>query len=665
LSNGISTLNQYLMKNRHISLGFLLVIISISRLAFAQSLENHVSQRYQINNPMSVSYLKKNLNRQTPRLVLNKRIDKELKKKLKTDPVVGAFASTLLADAKRILELPLIERVMIGRRMSTGQTRERLSTLGMAYHLYKDKTILERIDQELWAVCSFPDWNPSHFLDVAGTALGVAIAVDWAGEDLPQATAKMAKQALINKGIMPSFDDSTLIEDKASSYYNENFNWWICSIHNWNQVCHAGMIGAAIVIADEDPELAAKTIHRALDKMGLALEEYGPDGVYPEGATYWGFGTMHTIMSIAMLESAFGTDFGISDFPGFMESADFVPLVTAPSGEFFNYYDCGSNLSEVKRGIGNPEVAMFNRSSIAVNLMWFAAKTGNSFYFDPSYFTDQSENRRRQYFDGSALVWLTQFSHSNEIKPPLAWKGEGRNHLALFRSSTTSPEMYYLGTKGGKATNNHGNMDAGSFVFELNGIRWGIDLGNQSYQELEKTGFDLWNRCQDCERWTLLTKNNFGHSTLTVNDQLHKNDGVANIIDFQDGEQSFVTYDMSAVLDGQVKSANRTFTKDTPKSVIVEDEVVLSENTSVLTWQMITVADVEITKEGALLTQDGKSLKVENLSHPDFTISVISLNPSTLYLDTQKEGLKRLEIRIPAWTVEGGNCNIKVRLSGE
>ena len=69
--------------------------------------------------------------------------------------------------------------------------------------------------------------------------------------------------------------------------------------------------------------------------------------------------------------------------------------------------------------------------------------------------------------------------------------------------------------------------------------------------------------------------------------------------------------------------------------------------------------------DGAILSMDGKSLKVENLSHPELMISVISLNPPPIYVDTKKEGLKRLEIRIPAWTIEGENCTIRVRLSGD
>ncbi|MFT6809383.1 MAG: hypothetical protein ACJA01_002620, partial [Saprospiraceae bacterium] len=52
------------------------------------------------------------------------------------------------------------------------------------------------------------------------------------------------------------------------------------------------MIAASIAIAEVDPELATKTIKRSIDGMAYALFEYGLDGAYPEGAVYWGYGTM-------------------------------------------------------------------------------------------------------------------------------------------------------------------------------------------------------------------------------------------------------------------------------------------------------------------------------------------------------------------------------------
>ncbi len=235
----------------------------------------------------------------------------------------------------------------------------------------------------------------------------------------------------------------------------------------------------------------------------------------------------------------------------------------------------------------------------------------------------------------------------------------------IFTGGEKDPNHYYFGGKGGRGMVNHGNMDAGSFIFELNGVRWSIDPGNQNYNDLEQTGFDLWNRSQSSERWTLLTKNNFGHSTLTVNDSLHRTEGQSTLLSFSDGEQPEATFDLSKTLEGQVKSAKRKFLKDSPLSITIEDEIELSEKTQLITWQMMTLADVEITKNGAIFKQDGKTLHLQNLSHPEIMVSVVSLDPAPLELDRHILGLKRIEIRIPAWTVKGDNTSIKVRLTGE
>lgn len=212
---------------------------------------------------------------------------------------------------------------------------------------------------------------------------------------------------------------------------------------------------------------------------------------------------------------------------------------------------------------------------------------------------------------------------------------------------------------------NHGNMDGGSFVFELNGVQWVIDPGNQSYHELEKTGFNLWDRCQDCERWTLLTKNNFGHSTISINDELHRTEGLVTLMDFKTGVHPEATFNLSRTLAGQVASASRKFVRDSPASLLIEDNIELSEETKLITWQLVTTAEIELVDGGAILKQDGKELRLENLSHPGLALSIISLYPAPLALDRQIEGLKRVEIRIPAWTVKDNQCNIKIKLSAD
>lgn len=632
------------MKTKINSLLFLLcfvLTVTITALGNENVLSSETDDKDipKLQNPITVQYLKKNLRKSQPRLVINSKIEKSLKNKLKSDPVVQNMYKAIQLNAAEIQQKPFLERIKTGRRLLS-VSREmlyRINMLGMVYRVDKDPKILERINGEVVAVCSFSDWNPSHYLDVAEMSMAVAFAIDWTAGELPSSTIELAKTALIEKGIKPS--------------YNKKGNTgWINGSNNWNQVCNGGMIAASIVIAEKDPELAAKTIKRSLDGMPYALVEYGPDGVYPEGSTYWSYGTSFSVVTSAMLESAFGTDFGLADYPAFKESAVFRALMNAPSGYYYNFADCGD-----KRGENGD-----------VTLAWFAFKSGNETFFEKKRFlrppADMGKLRR---LDGAGLVWLSQFKKKSAEILPTSWRGNGANPVVVFTGGDNDPHQYYFGGKGGRGTVNHGNMDGGSFIFELNGIRWVVDPGNQNYHALEKTGFNLWGKCQSCERWTLLTKNNFGHSTISVNDQLHVVDGKATIEDFKSGDNPEVTIDMTPTFAGQLKSAKRKFLKDSETSLVIEDQIELSEETSMITWQLMTTADVEIIKGGAILTQDGKRLKFDNLSHPQLTISVVSLFPAPLQLDRQIEELKRLEIRIPAWTVEGGNCNIKVKLSGD
>jgi len=592
-----------------------------------------------LHNPMTVQYLKKNLHKAKPRLVLNARIECNLKKKLKNDPVVQNMYAAIKLNAAEVQTKPLLERIKTGRRLLS-VSREmlwRMNMLGMVYRMEKDPEVLQRINEEVIAVCNFSDWNPSHFLDVAEMSMAVAFALDWTAGNLPAATIELAKNALIEKGIKPGWPE------------NGRNPGWAYGNNNWNQVCNGGMIAASIAVAEEEPELAVKTIHRALDGLPHALVEYGPDGVYPEGSTYWSYGTSFSVVTAAMLESAFGTDFGHFEYPAFKESAVFRVLSNAPSGWYYNFADCGD-----RRGDQGD-----------ITLAWFAAKTGNKTYFERERFLMPPEEMGKlSRLAGAALVWIAQFEEAGEEAVPTAWKGDGANPVVFFTGGDNDPHNYYFGGKGGRGTVNHGNMDGGSFIFELNGVRWIVDPGNQNYHALEKTGFDLWGRCQDCERWTLLTKNNYGHSTITVNDQLHVVNGKAEITDFSAGDQPHATIDMTPTFEGQLKSARRTFTKDSPVSLVIEDEIETIEATELITWQLMTTADVELTAGGAVLKQDGKTLKVENLSHPELMLSVVSLYPAPLELDRQIEGLKRIELRIPAWTVEDEKTTIQFRLSG-
>lgn len=592
-----------------------------------------------LEDPITVQYLQRHLNKNTPRLILTPIIEKQLRTDVKNNPVIKSMYKAIQLNAQQIMREPLLKHIKTGKRL-LAVSREmlyRMNVLGIIYAIDGNKKILNRINKEVVDVCDFKDWNPSHFLDVAEMSMAVAIALDWTKGNLPKSTTNLAQTALIEKGIKPSYEKGM---------------WWINGTNNWNQVCNGGMIAASLAIAKKDPALAAKTISRSLKGIPDALKEYAPDGVYPEGPTYWIYGTTFSALTSSMLKSALGTDFGLSQYHPLMESANFYLLSIAPSGEYYNFSDCGLDRSE----IGD------------ITLSWFAQETGNPDYFPQQRFLEYSQNRSTlPRFAGAGLIWASLFEQENKVSKtplPLDWKGDGPEPVVFFRGGKHDPNKYYFAAKGGQANHSHGNMDAGSFIFELDGVRWVIDPGTQDYYDIEKTGFDLWGMCQTCDRWKLLTKNNDGHSTLTVNGDLFNVNGFVKIVDYQKGTKPEVTFDMTPLYDGHLKNATRKFIKENDHSLLIEDYFETTGSTRLITWQLMTTANVETIKNGAILHEDGKQLKLEILSPSDITVSVISLDPPPLKIDKRIEDLKRIELRIPAWTFKNGKGTIKVMLSG-
>lgn len=599
---------------------------------------------YGTSDTITADWIKSKLRKDGPRLILTPESLAAIRTAVKKDEILKAYYELLYGNAESLINVPLLERKLEGRRLLT-VSREavaRIGTLSIVYAISKESRFLNRLNAELLGICHFSDWNPSHFLDVGEMAYGVAIGLEWSLGDLPQSTQAVVKKALIEKALKQSQKESP--------------KGWISGTNNWNQVCHGGMVAAAVAIADQEPDLAAQIISRAVRNIPRALTAYAPNGAYPEGASYWAYGTSYTLITISALESAFDTDFGIAAAPGFIQSAVFVKKLAGPSGLYYNYFDSGSGGNN---SLENQEL-----------LSWFAKKTNNSAYFSNKEFKallDRPAQKGKlvSKLNGAAMVWLMKAKNLNYVPLPKNYKGDGLNPIAIFGPDDASG--FFLGAKGGAANLSHGNMDAGSFIFELNGVRWSVDLGMQNYFELESIlGSDgLWNAAQSSPRWSLLSKNNFGHSTLRVNEDLHVVDGFAPMTGFSDKAQHpEVSFDLSAVFKGQLRAASRTFRRVGKQELQVTDQLRFFDQHNSLTWMMMTQAEAEIIKGGFLLKQNGKLLKVQLKQPQNAEFKVVPLNPPPLEYDMNVPGLKRLEIKFSPEAFGKPAGKIVVSLSG-
>lgn len=590
-------------------------------------------------------WINEHLKRESPKIILTKESLQGIKEAAKSDEAIKAYYHYLYKNAVGLLNVPVLERRMEGRRLLTvsREAVKRIGTLAIVYAMSNEPLFLDRVNEEMIAVSNFSDWNPGHFLDVGEMAYAVSIGLDWTAGSLPGSTIRLAKGALIDKALKPGLQES--------------LTGWVSGTNNWNQVCHGGLSVAAIAVADEEPALAAQTIKRAVENIPNALKSYAPDGAYPEGASYWGYGTSYSLLTLSAFESAFGTDFGMAASPGFLESALFVKMLASPAGLYFNYFDSGSS-----------GTASLERQEL---FSWFANKAGNSAYFDKALLVktvNAASATSLSKLNGAVLTWMVKANSGTAKSFPTAWKGDGINPVVIFRSSPDDSSGFFLGAKGGKASLSHGDMDAGSFVFDLHGVRWSVDLGMPNYTELEAVlGVGgLWDMKQGSKRWTLMGKNNFGHSTLTINDGLHLSTGFAPLTHFTgSGKNPEAQFDLTEVFGPALKSAKRKFTKLSAKRLQIEDALELSDSTKTVTWAMMTGAEATVVNGNVVLTQNNKMLKVLLRQPQKAEVKIVSLDPPPLPYDMKVKGLKRLEFKWPAALLKESGSRIIVELSGE
>lgn len=580
-----------------------------------------------------------------PRLLLKAGEEAQIAEMIGRDASMMRVHRAIVAESDKVLDLPPVERVVKGRRLlhTSREALRRIFWLSYSYRMTGNDAYADRAIDEMLAVSAFSDWNPSHFLDVGEMVMAVAIGYDWLYDHMTEAERRTVSQAIYEKGFIPADN-----EDYAGFYNLDN---------NWNQVCCGGLLYGALATYEDRPELSAELIDVYVKSVPFALRSYAPDGGYPEGFHYWGYGTSFQVMMIAALESALGTDMGLCSYPGFLESSAFVQFMTAPSSISYNFSDA------VPYAPCNPM------------MFWFASKNGD---MSRVWLEKQNIDRLPDDFMGnvnrlfseyrllpSLLIFCSKVDMDSIVQPEENSRFfNGKTPVYVYREGWNSHEDAYLGVKGGSPLTSHSHLDAGSFVYEYDGVRWSIELGMQDYHSLESVGVKLWDGHQGGQRWEVFRLDNVSHSTLTINGEHHLVKSFVPVVETWDGRaRKGARLDMSSAFGPAVTAAERSVWLDRKNHLHVEDRITASSEDVEVQWIMTTSADAEIISGNQiLLEQDGRRmvLNVQDNSLEDLQMHIWSNDPRHDY-DAPNPGTCRVgfTMTVPA----DRQAILKVKLS--
>ncbi len=497
----------------------------------------------------------------------------------KKDELAALTRKKILSTADRYIATPPAPIIFKGRRMQTGGAVVRIHYLSMAYQLTREQKYAKRAIAEMRAGVEMnKDWNPSHFLDTAMMTLGMATGYDWCYDALTPEDRELILKGIYEKGLLPS----------------EKHNHWVNINNNWGQVCHAGILAGALLFREKDPALTKRFVQRCITGLPHSMKAFAPNGGYPEGPLYWNYGMQFNVVAIELLERMEGTDHGLTKMPGFEQTGDYLNQMTGPSGEFFDYADAAP------------------RRGTSCASWWFAKRYNRPdivAYYEVDALRRAGENDYgdNQMFYPFSLLWYRPVPANTPIRSPLQWSPGGENAVTVQRTSWDNKTATYVGMKAGTPVANHGQMDCGSFVLDMMGVRWSHDLEREDYNRIESRKMNLWNPDQGSERWKIFRLNSHGHGVLMLNDEQMYVKGHAKVLEAKQTDKGFITVIDLTECYPMAQKVVRTGDLSMDGSFTVRDEIVAPAGTKVK-WQMLTKASIAVCNDKVGLGENGKNI---------------------------------------------------------
>jgi len=580
-----------------------------------------------------------------PRLILNDVGLEKLRRTLRTDTTAARYYDDVLKQADAICREPTLSyEARENHRLLSVSRRcmERMYALGLAWRLTGGDRYARKAEEDLLAVCALENWTPSlviiyplqekhkrfeekhgwppwSFLDVAEMCHAVGIGYDWFYHGLSPEARETVKSALIEKGL-----ELGVMAYTGKGAASGGKDAWTTYNHNWNMVCNGGLIVGALAVAETDPDYAEIIIPNAVRSLPIALTTYGPDGAWPEGPSYWGYATRYTVFGLSALESALGTDYGLSNIDGLSETGFFPLLTTGPTGYYLNFADSGENNA---------------RGSIPC-LFWLARRYGNAFFSDSEH-----EMAAKHGADPLHLAWYS--APSNGVAPELELDTyfRGPTEVAVFRSGLNDSDALFVGVKAGDNTFNHAHLDLGSFELDALGVRWARDLGSDSYSLPGYFDFYYLTGESGGRRWSYYRNASESHNVPLLNGRGQDELAKATFTTFASNRSSaHVIVDLSeAYAYAAVKTERGIALVDNRRAVLVQDECMFEGDTDVA-WGMTTDAEITVDGAAAVLRRDGKELIARILAPPGASFTVESAEQAPP--QKRNEGVKRLMVRI-------------------
>ncbi len=602
---------------------------------------------YEIATPDEIILLlkEKNPNQAHPRILLTAEKAALLRERVKNTEPYKSWMQNVLKEADGYLNGAdgLRYELRDGVRLLY-VSREALlyiENMAFAYQMTGDKKYSKAVRDVLMKVCGeeFPDWHPYHFLDTAEMAAAVALGYDWCYDELTKAEKDVVKSALVEKALKPVMEDYHEVGGRQRTWY-----WSSKSAspypQNWVSVCFGGTSMAALAIGDEDLgdfTEAGNVICEGMERVKDWQEKHMPDGVCPDGTGYWEFSMAYMALGISSMETSLGTDYSLSASPGFGLTFEWLAQLMGSDGG----YNFGSNDPSYTN---SPEY------------FWWGNKTNNAALVN--YRLKQHLTAWNLSPSWKDVLWYEPIEETGDMELNTSYEARTVS-MAVLRNGYDATDTW-VALKGGNLFTDGitDQIDNGSFVFDMSGTRWAMDLGSEWLSYQGGVPRNQLYRFRAEEHNTVIAEPG------AASDHNPFYTGKQERMDSND-VSSLAIYDFTDLLAYKgVDSWKRGIWLDKEKgSFMIQDELSAKRGVEYY-WFMHTEADIKISEDGrsAVLTKDNKQISANLISDDDslkFSVMEAAPLPTSPNPDGQEDNSKVKKLTVHSDDIENVNMAVE------
>jgi len=444
------------------------------------------------------------------------------------------------------------------------------------------------LNEKTWADSTSIAWNqlaggPGGAVDlgVAARAWSVATVDYWLGDRLKPETRQAIREQMKRR----------VFDNYAGSIRSGKPLWWWMTVKmNWNTVCTAGVLGAALTLIDS-PKERALFVYAAEIELPIYMEGITDDGFCYEGMGYWGYGFGNYLRAAEILYEQ--TQGKINLFAGakqrqealFMQHLEIIP------GVWPAYGDAHPKTTE--------SIAVKQWINQRWNMGWTDIDASKSDMTVPGALGDN--------LSGFGICGFPRpdfgSAPGSPASPDEATTGIKRfffkdASVLICRAIQADKPPFGMSVKGGHTGLPHGHNDNGSYVVGYGDFPLILDPGMENYTA----------KTFSKQRYESMMMNSYGHDVPYVGKMLQKGgvDSLGKIVSttFTDEKDTLV---MDLTTDYPVPGMVhllRTYIFDRTKpSVEVDEDAQFSQPTDYGS-AMVTISHEKENGPGAFLIYD-------------------------------------------------------------